>query len=39
MEFKTLNMIRRGSKNMANIISLDPAYDGPLPISKEKKKI
>jgi len=36
-EFKTLNMIRRGSKVMTNI-TLDPAYDGPLAISKEKKK-
>ena len=32
-------MIRRGSKNMANIISLYQAYDGPLLKSKEKKKI
>jgi len=36
-EFKTLNMIRRGSKVMTNI-KLDPAYDGPLAISKEKKR-
>ncbi|KAF0715101.1 Uncharacterized protein FWK35_00035456, partial [Aphis craccivora] len=36
-EFKILNMIRRGSKVMTNI-TLDPAYDGPLAISKEKKR-
>uniref|UniRef100_A0A2S2NSJ8 Uncharacterized protein n=1 Tax=Schizaphis graminum TaxID=13262 RepID=A0A2S2NSJ8_SCHGA len=34
--FKTLNLIRRGTRNLE--FALEQAYNEPLPISKEKKK-